>query len=100
MRGKVLTDGGMEWRCVLVVTHRVDPVVRHIWLNLGRDNIRFPHHLDVVLKKSVQQREKNGGHRRFPNSSEVEECVARTRAYGWFRIHLLFLVTFNTSMAR
>lgn len=45
-----------EPRRLLVTTHSINPVVRHVWLNLGCDDIRLPHHLDVVLKKSAWQR--------------------------------------------
>ena len=91
-----------ELRGVLIVTHRVDPVVRHVWLDLGRDDVRLPHHLNIVLKEPVQRR---GTHqpdtkRTKPSFPEVEWRVVKMRTYGWLRIHLLFLGTFKTSNAR
>jgi hypothetical protein len=64
-----------ELRCVLVVTHGVDPVVRHVWLDLGRDDIRLPHHTDVILKVPVQQRGVHRPRTKRTEPSEVEERV-------------------------
>lgn len=93
--------GGEEPRCALVITHSIDSVVRHVWLDLSCDNIRLPHHFNVVLEMPMRQqgvsRARKERNRHFP---EVEECVVRVGTHGWLSIHLLFLGTFKTSMAR